>query len=152
MGNYDNDINMLEYTRYGELEDEQRQLLETLGFNEESHDCCHSHFNTFEWAELATPDYSLVVSALVLLGYNEDNWNNRTKTGKSPMFEDTPWDSLPIGIKFSARSLCYSRETWDRATMPWPDVAIVPGSNEREAVVRPPSSTGGDFTWPNFGN
>ena len=148
--NYDNDINMLEYTRYGELADEQRQLLETLGYDEQVHDCCHSHFNTFEWAELATSEYSVVLSALRLLGYDEQSWSNREKAEKSPEFENTPWDDLPLRARISARSLCYSRETWDRAALPWPEGAIIPGSNERETIARPPSSTGGGFSWPNF--
>ena len=136
--NFMNQTNkLIELVRYSELGKDQRTVLEDFGFNEDMHDCCQSHYKTFEWLELFTPEYAMVASALVLLGYDNSNWKNHDNNIRSPLYDDYAWDDLPTAVQFSAKNyLCYTKEIWDKVDLPsWPEDAIIPGSNEVERVT-----------------
>jgi len=144
--NYEiNQLNDIEFVQFVDLTERQQAALIAIGFTPQTHDCCHSHFATYEWEELFVPEFSVIATSVTLLGYTEETWNAKPTPQsrfRSPIYANTNWDDLPRRVKFGARSLCYSRELWDRIPIPvWSEFAITPGSNEREPanIPRPPT-------------
>lgn len=139
--NYNRAINMpLEITKFSSLREGRATALTVIGFTEDTHDCCHTHYGAFDWSDLLNSDYDEVRNAWGLLGYDEESWTNDLPTD----FSDLYWDELPEEQRVAlGTELCYTRELWNQVPMQyWSESAMIPGSSEME---NPP-----EFTCPSF--
>lgn len=127
---YTGNVNVaIEQTYYFDLTLQQRQALSEIGFGEDSHDCCLSHYETYFWGDFAGDDYAGVREALESLGYDENIWNNNLPTAIDEAF----WDDLSPKQQSVAREhLCYTKELWDEVAMTdWNVDTEMPGSFEK---------------------
>ena len=90
----------IEYNSFEELNSNQTSALEAIGFEEDSHDCCHNHYISYDWSELSDIDYIGVKTAWELIGYNEQNWMNISLQELIPPYDDYDWDELPQGTSY----------------------------------------------------
>lgn len=142
--------NPFESVRLRDLNATARNVYESLGYDEQKHDCCNAHFESLSWSELqgeedivegsdVTQSYEEVRNALAILGHTEESWTNRTGT----VYDDIEWDLLPYDVRFAAANrLCYNRELWNGRFLPWPadvDLPNAGGGVEEESSPSPSS-------------
>lgn len=110
---------------FDELDDLEREALEMIGFDEDSHDCCHGHYEGYDWSDFS--DNPEVKEAWRLLGYNKVKWD----LGRSTDFEELSWDELSSEQQEAlSEVLCYTKELWDGVSLlSWPQDAVIPGGD-----------------------
>ena len=136
---YDNSLNEnIELISFDGLGQDEQIALTTVGFDEESHDCCHGHYQDYDWSDFDGVDYDGVKRAWGLLGYNQGTWD----LGLATEFDDYFWDELSdLQRLLLQEELCYTRELWNgRKLSQWPDSAIIPGSSAVETDETPAPS------------
>ena len=120
-------VNTIEQTAFEELAVNIQKNLMQLGYQEDEHDCCQGHYESYDWFEFEDDeDYSGTLAALELLGYDEDKWTNDLVTE----YDDYWWDELPEDVQFAlSDELCYSKELWNEVpSNMWGDDVMLPGS------------------------
>lgn len=117
----------LEMTSFEDLLGTVRNALESIGFDEDSHDCCQVHYEDYDWSDFSGSDMADVKSAWILLGFNQRKWDN----GASGDFDDFDWDDLSNKQQEALfEHLCYTKELWNEEPISdWPDDAILPGTD-----------------------
>jgi len=132
----------IEYAKFSALTEEQRSLMEFIGFNADSHDCCHGHYVAYDWAEFDDPKFAGVKAAWELLGYNEDIWSTVDLDSLIPPYGDMEWDDLPDEVQSAAfNDLCFNEELWNGITLTaWLDGTTLPGTFSKDFEGRIVSS------------
>lgn len=123
---------------WGGLPHMARQGLRGLGYDEDSHDCCNTHYWDYEWEEITSPGYEYVWYAFEMLGYDEEMWN----AGENPEYYDYDWDELPTNVTEALFwGMCYTKETWDFTNLWfWPDNVTLPGAYNHTTFGKPTSA------------
>jgi len=132
--NYNNAINEgIEYIAFLELKKQEMSALQDLGFDEDSHDCCHGHYEGYDWSDFATADFDGVRAAWGSIGYDEIAWTTDMLTE----FYDYWWDELSEDQRsLLSDELCYTRELWNGIPMSaWPEGTMIPGTDEIQEVA-----------------
>ena len=131
--NYDDRINEdIENVKFDDINITRQEALRFLGFDQSSHDCCHSHYKTYDWNDF-TEEFVEVKRALELIGYNETNWERRGDDGFYTLYDGMLWDDLPLDVRVAAqKSLCFNKEIWNKIDLSmWDNETIIPGSVDK---------------------
>lgn len=142
-----------DYTAFEELSGSSKKMLKGMGFDEDAHDCCNGHYESYLWSEL----HDEAKVAWEALGYDENTW----ESGGPSKYDEYEWDDLPKDIQLSAMThLCYSRELWDEEPLPdWPQNVILPGSfiegevmmsMQNGQFLQAETSDSNTFSWTRF--
>jgi len=115
----------IEKTSFVTLTEDERDALEIIGFNEDSHDCCHGHYEDYSWADFDIEGYEWVKYAWETFGYNQTTWDNGVLLESVDQF----WDDLTEEQQTAmSEEVCYTRELWNQVPIPtWPDNVTLPG-------------------------
>jgi len=115
-------------TSFSDLTHITRESLKGLGYDEDRHDCCNSHFSEYAWSDFTEFDgyYAETLAALETLGYNETSWDESYVNEN----DDKWWNELSQAEQYAAYDgLCYNRELWNEFPLSmWDDVEDLPGS------------------------
>lgn len=120
-------VNENEKVKFSDLSMSVQDAYYSMGYTEESHNCCNAHYKGVSWSELPTD----VTEALYVLGSDQEKWDD----GSSLVYENAPWVSLSSDIQDALGALCHTKETWHKFNLPFPDGVILPGQRAKTALM-----------------
>lgn len=97
--------------------------LNAMGYDEDSWDCCISHYYEYTWEDFVNWNYTEQKQAHEALGWTEESFGSTNHT-LYPESEGQTWEQLSGYQQFMAASkLCYTSETWNEelALYDWPE-------------------------------
>lgn len=109
----------VEEKSFSSLSASYQAALSTLGYNEDTHDCCNGHYTDYAWSDFDRNDgYAEILDSLVVLGYDQETWDNSLAT----QYDNTFWADLPAVAREAAEWLCQSEEIWNELDLSaWPE-------------------------------
>lgn len=114
-----------------DLPENAKTALVNFGYDEDTNDCCITHYNDYDWSDFDVNDdgYDEVLDALKILGYDEGTWMEDEESE----YEEFDWDELPADVQYALfHGLCYNRELWDYVELEdWAIDTLLPGETRQ---------------------